>query len=653
VIFIHPFNGKDELLTNNFFLYIKLIFPETEVPLLKSWVVNMKLQLFLILLVFNFQGIVQAQDKLLINVYNRESINLDGSWRYIVDPYENGFYNYRYEPFENQASPPKSAFFTNSKPVNKQELIEYDFDNSDSINVPGDWNTQKGNLYYYEGTVWYKKSFDHKLTHNHRLFVYFEGANYQTDVYLNGKKLGQHIGGFTPFNFEITDFLNEKDNFLIVKVDNKRVREGVPTLNTDWWNYGGITREVRLIETGKNFVEDYFIQLSKEDNEKIIGSVTLNGAEIAGKNVQVLIPELQVDEKFVTNPEGRVSFEIKSENIQYWSVENPYLYQIKIITDEDQITDQIGFRTIHTKGSNILLNGESIFLKGISIHEESPIHDGRAYSEDDARVLLSRAKELGCNYVRLAHYPHNENMVRLADKIGMLVWEEIPVYWTIDWENKETYLNAKNQLTEVISRDKNRASVIIWSMANETPAGKARNLFLTNLRDHTRKLDPTRLISAALEQKNYQGDPNVKIIDDPIADIMDVLSFNQYIGWYDGLPGKCENISWKIDQEKPVIISEFGAGAKQGFHGAENERWTEEYQEYLYVETLKMIKKIDQLRGISPWILVDFRSPRRVLPGIQDDWNRKGLISEDGKKKKAFFVLQEAYNKNILGKTTK
>jgi beta-glucuronidase len=236
-------------------------------------------------------------------------------------------------------------------------------------------------------------------------------------------------------------------------------------------------------------------------------------------------------------------------------------------------------------------------------------------------------------------------MVRLADQMGILVWEEIPVYWTIAWENEETYNNAENQLTEVISRDKNRASVIIWSMANETPTGNARNNFLSKLAMHTRKLDPTRLISAALEQSNYNGNPNIKTINDPFADVVDILSFNQYIGWYDGLPDKCKDISWKITQNKPVIISEFGADAKYGFHGDKLTRWTEEYQEYLYIETLDMISHISQLQGISPWILVDFRSPRRNLPGIQDGYNRKGLISSDGNKKKAFFVLKKFYDK--------
>jgi beta-glucuronidase len=587
---------------------------------------------------------VFSQESLIINAYNRPSTSLNGYWNYIVDPYENGFYNYRYEPFENQKEPAKGAFFMNAKPTSQTDIIEYDFDKSDSLWVPGDWNTQKEKLFYYEGTLWYKKSFDYKLAKkSNRVFVYFGAANYQTDVYLNGKKLGKHIGGFTPFNFEVTDLLKEKDNFLVVKVDNKRKKEGVPTLNTDWWNYGGITREVKLIETGETFIRDYFIQLSPEDDKKIIGHLLLDGPNASQAKVRLIIPELDINKEISTDNDGKAGFEILADNINYWSHESPYLYNVKLQTGEGEIEDQIGFRSIKTEGHDILLNGQKVFLKGICIHEESPARNGRAYSMEDAEILLSWASELGCNYVRLAHYPHNENMVRLADKMGILVWEENPVYWTIDWENEETFENAQNQLSELINRDKNRASVIIWSMANETPTSEARNSFLTRLANHARELDPTRLISAALEQSNYQGNPNVRTISDPFAEVVDVLSFNQYIGWYDGLPEKCSTITWKIEQDKPVLISEFGAGAKQGLHGSKDTRWTEEYQENLYVETIEMLNKIEQLQGISPWILVDFRSPRRVLPEIQDGWNRKGLISEDGKKKKAFFVLKDFY----------
>jgi beta-glucuronidase len=282
-------------------------------------------------------------------------------------------------------------------------------------------------------------------------------------------------------------------------------------------------------------------------------------------------------------------------------------------------------------------------MKGISIHEESPFAKGRASNLADARTLLTWAKDLGCNYVRLAHYPHNEHMVRLADEMGLLVWSEIPVYWTIAWTNAETYTNAENQLSEMIHRDINRASVVIWSMANETPTSPERFDFLSRLAKKARELDPTRLLSAAQEISSLNGDPLVQTIEDDFAEVVDILSFNQYIGWYNGTPEKCSQIKWEITQNKPVLISEFGAGAKAGFHGDRLTRFTEEYQEYLYEETIKMLETIPQLRGLTPWILVDFRSPRRPLPGIQDDWNRKGLISEIGERKKAFYTLQQYY----------
>lgn len=607
----------------------------------------MKLKLLLtVVLFFVYSGLAYSQENLIINVMNRSTVSLNGKWNYIVDPYENGYYNYRYKAFDSFEDPGKGAYFTNAKPENKSDLVEYDFDKSDQINVPGDWNSQKENLFYYEGTVWYKKSFDYtKKNSSNRVFVYFGAVNYQADVYLNGKKLGRHIGGFTPFNFEITSLLKDQDNFLIVKVDNKRKKESVPTLNTDWWNYGGITRDVKIIETPKIFIQDYFVHLAQNNDKVIKGFAKLNGENNSSKKITVSLPELNLETNIKTDMNGYAEFILETENISYWSPENPKLYDISIQSGEDKIHDSKGFRTIRTEGSSILLNNKEIFLRGISIHEENPIRGGRAYSKEDAKQLLTWAKELGCNFVRLAHYPHNENMPRLAEQMGILVWEEIPVYWTIDWENKATYDNAENQLKEVITRDKNRASVIIWSIANETPNSEARISFLTKLANAARKLDPTRLISAALEVSNFNNNPFAKTINDPFADVADVLSFNEYIGWYDGLPDKCGKIEWKINQNKPVIISEFGAGAKYGFHADSLTRWSEEYQKSVYVETLKMLGRLKQLQGMTPWILADFRSPRRPLPNIQDGWNRKGLIDNKGNKKEAFFILQQFYNK--------
>ena len=586
-----------------------------------------------------------GQESQITNIENRNALTLNGVWKYVVDPYQTGYYDYRRSARDQQPNPsPSETLYLGYKPKDASERVEYDFDKSDNILVPRDWNSQKEKLFYYEGSVWYYKAFDYQIPSNgNRQFLYFGAANYEADVYLNGKKLGKHIGGFTPFNFEITGKLLEKGNFVIVKVDNTRGLEKVPTINTDWWNYGGLTRDVKIVEVAKTFIQDSYIQLAGNDKNTIDVSVILNGAEKAGQPVTLEIPEAKIKVTCITDKDGKAKTTVATKNLKLWSPETPYLYEVKLTHENEVLTDKIGFRTIRTQGREILLNDKPVFLRGICIHEENGIRGGRAYSKEDARMLLGWARELGCNFVRLAHYPHNENMTRIADELGIMVWSEVPVYWTIQWTNPETYKNASQQLTDMITRDKNRASVIVWSMANETPVSPERTDFLKRMIVTTRELDPVRLVSAALERKAKEGTDNVQVVEDPLQDYVDILSFNQYIGWYDGLPEKCKTAQFEIKIEKPVVISEFGGDALQGLHGSKDARWTEEFQEDLFRETTKMIEKIPQLRGVTPWILADFRSPRRLLPDIQDGWNRKGLISETGDKKKAFFVLRDYY----------
>ena len=600
---------------------------------------NMK-KVIIFLFFLSFTSVF-SQD-LITNTFNRNTTSLNGTWHYIVDPYETGYYNYRYEPYDQLKQKNNSAYYADYHTNNKMELVEYDFDKSPTMLIPSDWNSQSEQLFLYEGTVWYKRSFDYELKDkSNRLFIYFGAVNYKAEVYLNGEKLGTHEGGFTPFNFEITSVVKPKDNFLVVKVDNKRSKDAVPTINTDWWNYGGITRDIKLIEEPATYIQDYSIQLKKDSKNTITGYVKLNNVKKEEK-VTIEIPELKISKNIIVHGEGKISYELEGKKIVFWSPQIPKLYTVIIKTQYQRIEDQIGFKNIATKGADILLNDKPIFLRGISIHEENPIKGGRAYSEADALVLLNWAKELGCNYVRLAHYPHNEHIVKMADKIGMMVWEEIPVYWTVQFDNEKTLQNAKNQLTEAITRDKNRAAIIIWSMANETPPSDIRNNFLKELISHTKTLDTTRLISAALEKHYKDG---VNIVDDSIGNYLDIVAFNQYTGWYGGSLEEAPNSKWNIHFNKPVVISEFGGGALYGLHGTIKERWTEEYQEYLYEQNLKMIEKIPNIRGVSPWILADFRSPRRLLPVIQDGWNRKGLISNNGEKKKAFYTMQQFYEK--------
>ena len=574
---------------------------------------------------------VAEEVPLLQNVLSRSTVSLNGSWHYIVDVQEEGYYDYRMKPTP-------WGFFQNAKPQKPEDLIEYDFDKTPVMQVPGDWNTQDERLFFYEGTVWFKRAFQWHRNGNRRTLLYFGAVNYDTYVYVNGKLAGHHVGGFTPFNFDVTDMLREGDNFVVLKVDNKRHAEAVPTQIFDWWNYGGITRDVLLVDVESVYIEDYNLQLASLEGRLLSFSVQLN-KPLSGQQITLSIPELKIKKTLTTDAEGKAALSMKAKPI-LWSPATPKLYQVDIQLGSESIRDEIGFRIIETRGKQILLNGNPIFLKGISIHEEKPNGGGRANSTADAHTLLSWAKELGCNYVRLAHYPHNEYAVREAERMGMLVWSEIPVYWTIAWTNADTYRNAERQLTDMIRRDHNRCNVIIWSIANETPHSDARDQFLSRLSQKARSLDATRLISMAMEVTAANHHKNR--LQDNMNQYVDVISFNQYIGWYRDV-NDAPKMEWEIPYDKPVIISEFGGGAKYGLHGAKNQRWTEEFQENLYRENCAMLDKIDGLAGTTPWILKDFRSPRRVLNGIQDYYNRKGLFSDDGHKKKAFYVLKEWY----------
>lgn len=568
---------------------------------------------------------------LLQNIDNREKTSLNGLWDIIVDPLENGYYNHRLQPKSD-------GYFSNRKMKSPSDLIEYNFDTSLQLMVPGDWNTQMDKLYYYEGTVWYKKDFQYTRKKDELAYLYFEAVNYEAIVYVNGERIGNHVGGYTPFQFEVTDKLKEGNNFVVVKVDNKRKKENVPTINQDWWNYGGITRSVHLITTPVSHITDYLIQLPKASPNSIEGWVAVKNAS-EGAMVSITLPELKINESAVIK-NGIAKFSMKAKPV-LWEPKNPKLYEVVINTSTDKLTDYIGFRTITTEGSKILLNGQQVFLKGISIHEEAPYKTGRVTSKEECKILLQWAKELGCNFVRLAHYPHSETMVREAEKMGFIIWSEIPVYWTVQFENEDTYANAKNQLTEMISRDKNRAGIVLWSMANETPEGEARLTFIDRLATHARKLDNTRLITAALDTQGRGEGGN--LIEDELGTVVDVIGINNYCGWYSGDPETCPDIKWASKYNKPMIMSEVGGGALFGLHGEKNERWTEEYQADVYTKNIQMIRNIKFLSGLSPWILMDFRSARRPLKRIQEDFNRKGLISEQGMKKQAFYILQDYY----------
>ena len=316
---------------------------------------------FIVLSLFLTGNCFFAQTKTsLQNIPNRQTTSLNGKWNYIIDPYETGYFSFHLDEYDKKSDFQKGAYFNNYHAANKQELVEYDFDKSPQMDIPNDWNTQANELMYYEGTVWFKKSFDYSLKNNKRLFLNFGAVNYKADVYLNGIKLGTHLGGFTSFTYEVSKIIKASGNYLVVKVDNKRQKDAVPTTNTDWWNYGGITRDVQLIEEENAFVKDYEFHVEKNQIAKISGFVTLNQAD-ANKEISIEIKELKVRLIKKTDETGQLNFSFNAPKMIYWSPENPKLYDVLITYNNQVIKDKIGFRTIEAKNGKLYLNQKPLF----------------------------------------------------------------------------------------------------------------------------------------------------------------------------------------------------------------------------------------------------------------------------------------------------
>jgi beta-glucuronidase len=574
------------------------------------------------------------QSGLVQDAAGRQNLSLNGPWQIIVDPYQVGEWDFHQHPLAD------GGLGANRVPAGKSDKLDVAFmPNSPTLQVPGDWNTQRPEYLWYEGAMWYRRQFEYAPKPGRRLFLWFGAANYRATVFLNGKRLGQHEGGFTPFQFEVTGAVKDGVNSAIVEVDDERHADAVPTTNTDWWNYGGLTRDVKLLDVPDTFIQDYFVQFEKGSLKRIAGWVRLDGARKRQK-VAIRIAEAGATATVETDENGYARFAFEA-NVVPWSPENPKLYDVRVEAETDSVQERIGFRTIETKGRQILLNGKPVFLRGVSMHAEAPFRAGRVFSPADARALLTWAKELGCNFVRLAHYPHDEAMTRMADQMGLMVWSEVPVYWAIQWENAATYANAERQLVDMIGRDHNRASIIFWSMANETPLGDARLKFISSLAAKARELDSTRLITAAT--LSHYSDASTIAIEDPLGKYLDVIGCNEYIGWYDGAAAKADGITFTTIYDKPLVMSEFGAAAAFGRHGDEDTAWTEEMQANVYRHQIAMQRRIPFLQGMIAWVLLDFRSPRRPLPGIQDYYNRKGLLSDRGEKKQAYYVLRDYY----------
>ena len=566
---------------------------------------------------------------LIQNVYGRDIQSLNGKWAAIPDLYDQGG---------------RMKIYENNKPTGKTDFYEYSFEGGMRLNVPGDWNSQSPEMKYYEGTVWYQRTFTAKAEPGTRRFLYFAGVSTRCNIYLNGKKIISHEGSFTPFQIEVTDALKDGENLLVCEVNNNRRVDAIPAMSYDWWNYGGITRDVMLVTVPTQYIADYFVRLEKGKKDVIALSVSLSEA-VAGKKVTVKIPELKVNCEMTTDAQGKAEASVKVRSLQRWSPESPKLYNIEIASPDDKVTESIGFRNIDTRGTKVFLNDKEIFLRSISFHEEIPQRMGRAFSPADADMLLSEARALGVNTIRLAHYPQNEYIVRKAEQMGFMLWEEIPVWQSIDFTNDVTMGKARTMFDEMLQRDKNRCAVSMWGVANETRPSEARNAFLTRLVSDGRAKDNTRLYVAAFDIVYYQRDKDLFTMEDSFPEQLDLIGVNKYMGWYAPWPKDPKDCHWQVCPDKPLLITEFGGEALYGQSGDETvaSSWSEDYQAKLYRDNIRMFENIPNLCGVSPWILFDFRSPFRFHPTNQDGWNRKGLVSDQGMRKKAWYIMRDYY----------
>ncbi|TCD13362.1 glycoside hydrolase family 2 protein [Oricola cellulosilytica] len=555
----------------------------------------------------------------LIHTRGRQALPLDGAWNFCVDLLDTGLRQrwYAMEP----ASP-------------EERDLPWDYDPyvGETVPVPSCWQMLREKWYFFEGSVWYTRPLDLTPVPGRRYILRIGAAQYDCKLFVNGSFVGNHAGGSTPFCADLTGHLRPGRNWLMLCVNNTRTLDRVPMRNSDWFNYGGIYREVALYDLPEAFLRSMFVHLVADGNNRRIRIVV----EAEGLScATVEIPELGVSgEIAVDGGRGEIILEAA---LELWSPENPRLYDVILRGGDDEIRDRVGFRTVVVRGHEILLNGRPVWLRGIAVHEDDML-TGKCTSEEDLRRRFLHARELGCNFLRLAHYPHHERAAELADELGFLLWEEIPVYWAIDFANPRTFEDARNQLTELIRRDRNRASVIFWSVGNENADTDARLAFMTALASTARDEDGTRLITAACLVNHAACR-----IEDRLVDCLDVIGINEYYGWYENDFADLAAIGRNSEPGKPVLISETGADADISDCGPERGLFSESYQAEVYRRQLEILRAIPWVQGMSPWILYDFRVERRQNV-FQRGYNRKGLIAADkATKKEAFRVLSEFY----------
>jgi len=537
------------------------------------------------------------------------------------------------------------------------------------ISVPSCWNSIPG-LGHYQGKAKYVYPLP-ELKNDKRKFLCFRAVSYFSKVALVAYDensgligeflIGEHHGAYTPFEFEITNSLKEIYQLnpaklvLSAKVDNRLSRKTLPGKYPGWKHIGGIYQEVYLEERSQVFIKEAQI-IAEPDGHigELLLEIKLDNAFQEKRDFEVEIEFSGLKEKWIKRmpfqlsgeKEFELSFQEKIYGIKPWSPEKPALYGLFIRLFErfpsghnlvDQQEYQIGFRRISVEGNQIYLNGERIKIKGISRHHFYPFYY-QSVPKELIEEDFKKIKELGANLVRLGHYPNHPYVLKICDELGLLVWEEIPAWGKLglDYGAKEVIESAQAQIKEMLLRDRNHPSLVLVGLANEIPSNReSGGKFIKELAEFSRPLLSGQLLSITSDR--FEKDRAVKYID--------LIGFNCYFGWYGG---KIDQLNDKIRvltkafPDKPILISEYGADAVLGRHGAIGDIWTEENQARFLEASYKIIETAPGIAGGIIWLFADYPDPIRVF-NPEAFVNQKGLLDQDRKEKLGFQVARSLY----------
>lgn len=556
----------------------------------------------------------------LVNPHGRASIPLDGTWRLTLDPFEEGL---RQRWYANDDAPPDTW----------ETPRDWQWDAGEPAPVPGCWNLLRPDLLHYEGSAWYVRELEAEApAPDEVVLIHFGAVAQRAEVFLNGHHLGGHLGGSTPFVLDATPALQAGRNRLMVMVENARRPERVPMHHFDWFNYGGPHRSVSLLRLPRVHVRRFALWLEPGSGFRRI-RLRASLSRPADSVGRLVIPALGLSAE-VRFRAGEADLALEAAPT-LWSPADPVLLDVELHHGAEVLRDRVGFRELRTEGTRILLNGEDLVLCGVCVHEDDLVA-GRCTDAADIARRIAHAKELGGNFLRLAHYPHDERVARMCDEAGILLWSEIPVYWAIAFENPGTLADARNQLEEMIARDANRASIILWGVGNENADTDARLHFMAELARAARQADPSRLVTAAclINRAEFR-------IEDRLAAHLDVIGLNEYFGWYEqGFQG-LQRLLANSRPDRPVIISETGADARAGHRDSAAPLFSEERQAAFYEGQAAALERAPYVRGLAAWLLYDFRSLRRQTRA-QSGFNRKGVIAEDKATRKLGFAALAA-----------